>query len=63
LSFAAGIHSFAEVAILEEGSMQYAGRLKREYRRVIDFGKTLKRGDEVVSERSGIVVREEFKSY
>ena len=40
--------SFAEVAILENGTIQHAGRFKLEHRRVTAFGKTLKRVRRVV---------------
>ena len=52
--------SFAEVAILENGTIQHAGRFKLEHWRVIAFGKTLKRNDEVVLEATGntsVIVR------
>jgi hypothetical protein len=52
--------SFAEVAILENGTIQHAGRFKLERWRVIAFGKTLKRNDEVVLEATGntsVIVR------
>ena len=52
--------SFAEVAILENGTIQHAGRFKPEHWRVIAFGKALKRGDEVVLEATGntsVIVR------
>ena len=45
---------FAEVAILENGTIQHAGRFKLEHRRVIAFGKTLKRSDEVVMPSAGV---------
>jgi transposase len=52
--------SFAEVAILENGTIQHAGRFKLERWRVIAFGKTLQRNDEVVLEATGntsVIVR------
>ena len=52
--------SFAEVAILENGTIKHAGRLKLEHQRVVAFGKALKRSDEVVLEatgNTGVIVR------
>jgi transposase len=52
--------SFAEVAILENGAIKHAGRLKLEHQRVVAFGKALKRSDEVVLEatgNTGVIVR------
>ena len=52
--------SFAEVAILENGTIQHAGRFKLERWRVIAFGKTLQRNDEIVLEATGntsVIVR------
>jgi transposase len=52
--------SFAEVAILDKGMIQHAGRFKLEHRQVIDFGKMLRRSDEVVLEataNTSVIVR------
>jgi hypothetical protein len=52
--------SFAEVAVLDKGIIEHAGRFKLEHRRVIDFGKLLRRSDEVVLEATGntsVIVR------
>ena len=46
--------SFAEVAILENGTIQHAGRFKLEHWRVIAFGKTLKRNEKSFWRRLGI---------
>jgi transposase len=52
--------SFAEVAVLDKGIIEHAGRFKLEHHRVIDFGKSLRRSDEVVLEATGntsVIVR------
>jgi transposase len=52
--------TFAEVAILENGTIKHAGHLKLEHQRVVAFGKALKRSDEVVLEatgNTGVIVR------
>jgi transposase len=52
--------SFAEVAVLDKGIIEHAGRFKLEHRRVIDFGKSLRRSNEIVLEATGntsVIVR------
>lgn len=52
--------AFAEVATLEKGTIRHAGRFTLEHKCVTDFGKSLKRTDEVVVEATGktaVVVR------
>jgi transposase len=52
--------SFAEVAILEKGTIRRAGRIALEHGRLIEFGKALDLRDEVVLEATGntaIIVR------
>src|SRR5215471_15138271 len=52
--------SFAEVAILEKGTIRGAGRIALEHGHIIEFGKALDLRDEVVLEATGntaIIVR------
>jgi hypothetical protein len=48
--------SFAEVAIVDKGIIEHAGRFRLEHRRVIDFGKSLRRSDEVVLEEAAALI-------